>query len=179
MALVRKDLGLPDEAGVTELLTRHRRRVMLGAALLITAGGAAGWFVFDKLSERDAAVTATLAARDSEREAELREVVRVQERRWAEERHALDEARLAWEAEHEKLRADRASLEAAIGQLERAEAADRTELSNLRQQLVQTNETLETIGVDLGFCDGFHFSKSFKRVAGVSPRDYRAMIREP
>ena len=39
----------------------------------------------------------------------------------------------------------------------------------------QPNARLKTIAADLGFCDEFHLSKAFKRVYGVSPREYRKM----
>ena len=44
--------------------------------------------------------------------------------------------------------------------------------------LRETERTLEDIGRSLGFADAFHFSKAFKRVTGVSPREFRKQRRE-
>ncbi len=39
--------------------------------------------------------------------------------------------------------------------------------------LRQTDRKLDDIAGELGFSDAFHFSKTFKRLVGASPRDYR------
>lgn len=43
------------------------------------------------------------------------------------------------------------------------------------QLLAQTEDTLTAIADRLGFSDAFHFSKAFKRLMGMSPRDFRRM----
>lgn len=47
--------------------------------------------------------------------------------------------------------------------------------------LWQTDEKLERIAAELGYSDAFHFSRMFKSVTGVSPRDFRRrrLVREP
>jgi AraC-like DNA-binding protein len=45
--------------------------------------------------------------------------------------------------------------------------------------LRSTDQTVGDIGRALGFCDGFHFSKTFKRQNGVSPTDYRRGAEQP
>lgn len=42
-----------------------------------------------------------------------------------------------------------------------------------RQLLWNTDQTLETIARQLAFTDAFHFSKTFKRIAGLPPSDFR------
>jgi len=39
--------------------------------------------------------------------------------------------------------------------------------------LWQTHRTLESIGSELGFTDEFHFSRTFKNIAGITPIQYR------
>lgn len=39
--------------------------------------------------------------------------------------------------------------------------------------LLETNHTLALIADDLGFHDAFHFSRRFKQVVGMSPKDFR------
>lgn len=41
------------------------------------------------------------------------------------------------------------------------------------QLLATTDDKLEVIAEELGYCDAFHFSKQFKQAIGLSPRDYR------
>jgi AraC family transcriptional regulator, arabinose operon regulatory protein len=44
--------------------------------------------------------------------------------------------------------------------------------------LWQTDRTVESIGSALGFTDGFHFSRTFKKIAGVPPAHYRRRTRQ-
>lgn len=44
--------------------------------------------------------------------------------------------------------------------------------------LRDTRDTLETVAAQVGYQDAFGFSKVFKRVVGVSPRDFRQQDRE-
>lgn len=44
-----------------------------------------------------------------------------------------------------------------------------------RLRLLQTDDTLESVAADLGYCDAFHFSKTFKRLTGRSPAAFRAV----
>ena len=55
----------------------------------------------------------------------------------------------------------------------------RRRIEEAQLRLVRTDDKLETIGVDLGFCDGFHFSKTFKKLTGISPSRYRKMVQQP
>jgi len=55
----------------------------------------------------------------------------------------------------------------------------RRRIEEAQLRLVQGDEKLETIGIALGFCDGFHFSRTFKKLTGISPSHYRAMVRQP
>lgn len=45
--------------------------------------------------------------------------------------------------------------------------------------LRNTARTLADIGCALGFADAFHFSKTFKKVTGLSPREYRRLPAAP
>lgn len=47
-------------------------------------------------------------------------------------------------------------------------------IERARHLLLYTDLTLDAIGSDLGFYDGFHFSKTFKRVTGISPKQLRS-----
>ena len=51
----------------------------------------------------------------------------------------------------------------------------RRRIERAKQQLWTTEAPLRAIAESLGFADAFHFSKSFKRITGMSPRDFRAM----
>ena len=51
----------------------------------------------------------------------------------------------------------------------------RRRIERAKQQLWTTKEPLHVMAESLGFADAFHFSKSFKRIAGMSPRDFRGM----
>ncbi len=44
-----------------------------------------------------------------------------------------------------------------------------------KQRLWKADEPLATIAEGLGFSDAFHFSRSFKRIAGISPSGFRRM----
>lgn len=45
---------------------------------------------------------------------------------------------------------------------------------DVAKNLLATREMgLDQIAIELGFCDGFSFSKAFKNVCGVSPREFR------
>lgn len=41
------------------------------------------------------------------------------------------------------------------------------------RQLMLAGDSLETIAEQTGFCDAFHLSKTFKRLTGITPRQYR------
>lgn len=43
--------------------------------------------------------------------------------------------------------------------------------------LWESNDKIETIGERLGFSDGFHFSKTFRRLTGASPSEFRKQPR--
>lgn len=43
----------------------------------------------------------------------------------------------------------------------------------VQQRLQGTNDTLDAIAAETGFCDAFHLSRTFRRLAGVSPSDFR------
>lgn len=42
-----------------------------------------------------------------------------------------------------------------------------------RRLLLETDKTVDAIARDTGFCDAFHFSKSFKRIVGIPPTAFR------
>ncbi len=46
-----------------------------------------------------------------------------------------------------------------------------------KRLLWETGDTLESIAAALGFADGFHLSKAFKRVTGISPSGFRKQPR--
>ena len=51
-------------------------------------------------------------------------------------------------------------------------------IEKAKRLLWETNQTLDFIAAELGFADGFHFSKVFKRIAGLSPRAFRQQPRD-
>ena len=53
----------------------------------------------------------------------------------------------------------------------------RRRIERAKRLLWETSDTLESIAADLGFADGFHLSKAFKRVSGVSPSTFRRQPR--
>jgi AraC-like DNA-binding protein len=42
--------------------------------------------------------------------------------------------------------------------------------------IYQGEHTIKEIADELGFCDGFHFSKAFKQVIGTTPSEYRRRV---
>jgi AraC-like DNA-binding protein len=44
------------------------------------------------------------------------------------------------------------------------------------QLLCTTHRTISEIAANLGFCDEFHFSRSFKKITGKSPSTFRSKI---
>jgi AraC-like DNA-binding protein len=48
----------------------------------------------------------------------------------------------------------------------------------VQQRLQETDDKLDAIAVDTGFCDAFHLSKTFRRLTGVSPSDFRKRASE-
>lgn len=46
-------------------------------------------------------------------------------------------------------------------------------------KLWQSDDTLEQIAQELGYSDAFHFSRTFKKVTGQSPREFRRQRRLP
>lgn len=51
---------------------------------------------------------------------------------------------------------------------------DRYKMHHAAELLITTEKTLSAIAASLGFLDQYHFSRRFKSVMGVSPREYRA-----
>ena len=49
----------------------------------------------------------------------------------------------------------------------------RRRIDRARIMLLQTNRTIADIAMELGYSDAFHLSKTFKRMVGSSPKDYR------
>jgi AraC-like DNA-binding protein len=45
-----------------------------------------------------------------------------------------------------------------------------------RELLANTTMQIKSIALHLGYCDQFHFSKTFKRKIGLSPSDYRRSL---
>ncbi len=54
----------------------------------------------------------------------------------------------------------------------------RRRIRAVQQRLENTNDTLDAIAAETGFCDAFHLSKTFRRLAGVSPSDFRKRASE-
>jgi AraC-like DNA-binding protein len=46
-------------------------------------------------------------------------------------------------------------------------------IQNAMRILSETQKTLETVAIEVGYQDAFSFSKVFKRTVGISPRDFR------
>lgn len=49
----------------------------------------------------------------------------------------------------------------------------RIKITHAKQQLRFTNKTIEAVGIDCGFEDANYFSRSFKKVEGITPNEYR------
>jgi AraC family transcriptional regulator len=49
-------------------------------------------------------------------------------------------------------------------------------INHARQRMVGSNEPLVEIALALGFADQTHFTRSFKRVTGMTPREFRSMF---
>lgn len=56
-----------------------------------------------------------------------------------------------------------------------AEYVMRRRIERAKQRLWTTQDPLKSIAESLGFADAFHLSKSFKRLTGMSPSDFRSM----
>lgn len=54
-----------------------------------------------------------------------------------------------------------------------SEYRDRLRISSAREMLESGHFTLKEIAADLGYCDAYHFSKSFKASNGFSPGQYK------
>lgn len=49
-------------------------------------------------------------------------------------------------------------------------------LDTAKQQLSTTNQTIQEIASNLGFCDAYQFSRMFKKRFGLSPANYRRTV---
>ena len=54
-----------------------------------------------------------------------------------------------------------------------AEFIRRKRIELVRESLLYSDKPLATIAAETGFCDAFHLSRTFKKLLGVSPNDYR------
>lgn len=55
----------------------------------------------------------------------------------------------------------------------------RMRIAHASLMLQRTDLSMESIALSLGYCDGFHFSKAFKRERGCSPSEYRRRLAKP
>ena len=53
------------------------------------------------------------------------------------------------------------------------EYISRKKIEHARFMLMDRNKKVDTVGKELGFIDGFHFSRTFKKYTGSSPREFR------
>ncbi len=53
----------------------------------------------------------------------------------------------------------------------------RKRIERAQRRLLESDATLAALAAELGFSDAFHFSKTFKKITGVTPRDFRRQIR--
>ncbi|MFZ2656500.1 MAG: AraC family transcriptional regulator [Victivallales bacterium] len=51
----------------------------------------------------------------------------------------------------------------------------RKKIARARKIMSETDRKLQDIAEELGFTDAFHFSKTFKRLTGKSPKDFRSL----
>ncbi len=55
---------------------------------------------------------------------------------------------------------------------------DREVMIEAQRRLLLSNEPIQQISEELGFCDQFYFSKKFKQFSGISPIKYRKQSRD-
>lgn len=46
-------------------------------------------------------------------------------------------------------------------------------VNHAAHRLQQTDESLDSVAEEVGFCDRFHLSKAFRRIRGISPAAFR------
>ena len=54
----------------------------------------------------------------------------------------------------------------------------RVRINEAKRRLIETDDTIAKIAGEIGYCDQFYFSRDFKRMTEVSPREYRARERK-
>jgi AraC family transcriptional regulator len=65
-------------------------------------------------------------------------------------------------------------------QFENCTAGDyvrRIRIENARNRILSTNESLVEIALETGFADQTHFTRSFKRVTGMTPTEFRRLFK--
>ena len=55
---------------------------------------------------------------------------------------------------------------------------DREVMIEAQRRLLLSDEPIQQISEELGFCDQFYFSKKFKQFSGISPIKYRKQSRD-
>lgn len=55
---------------------------------------------------------------------------------------------------------------------------DREVMIEAQRRLLLSDEPIQQISEELGFCDQFYFSKKFKQFCGISPIKYRKQSRD-
>jgi AraC family transcriptional regulator len=53
----------------------------------------------------------------------------------------------------------------------------RIRIENARQKIIASNESLVEIALDTGFADQTHFTRSFKTVVGMTPKEFRNIFK--
>lgn len=51
-------------------------------------------------------------------------------------------------------------------------------INKIRPLLVSTNQKISELAISVGFCNFSHFTKSFKKITGMTPNEYRRMYQD-
>ncbi len=140
--LLREKLGIPEGQGVEQLVHRRSQRTLVLNILLLVAVAAGASFATWRWMERERQELDSLRATTDARFREAAQKLEEQRIAWTSQDEKLAAARSSWEQGRASLEEARSRLEEQIGQLERDGVSRAGELGKLRDELAQTSQTL-------------------------------------